>query len=53
MNMYRHDSLYRQRGLTTSSANLDSAIPLIYIYTLHLCILLFDSQVPYTAKNKR
>ena len=28
MNMYRHGSLYRQRGLATSSANLDSVIPL-------------------------
>ena len=47
MNMYRNDSLYRQRGLGTRSANLDSAIPLDYlhIYTLHLCILLLDSQV--------
>ena len=33
MTMYRHDSLYRQKGQDTSSVNLDSTIPsIIYIY---------------------
>ena len=36
MNMYRHDSLYRQRGLATSSANLDSTIPLDYLHILYV-----------------
>ena len=38
MNMYRHDSLYRQRGLATSSANLDSAIPLAYLHILYIFV---------------
>ena len=39
MDMYRHDSLYRQRGLATSSANLDSAIPLAYLHILYIFVL--------------
>ena len=38
MNMYRHNSLYRQRGLATSSANLDSAIPLAYLHILYIFV---------------
>ena len=52
--MYRHDSLYRQRGLATSSANLDSTIPLDYLHILYIFIFYcFIFKYLYTAKNKR
>ena len=34
MNMNRNDSLYKERGLATSSANLDSGIPFDYLHIL-------------------
>ena len=54
MNMYRHDSLYRQRGLATSSASLHSAIPLDYLHILYIFVFYCSIlKYLYTGKNQK
>ena len=56
MNMYRHDSLYNQRGLATSSANLDSTIPvyhlLIYFTSLYSIVQFSSTYLQLQTKDE-
>ena len=53
MNTCRQDSFYRQRGLATSSANLNSTIPLDYLHILYIFVFYCSIlKYFYTAKTK-